>query len=172
VNLQKYLQSKGGSLLVNNRTKDKPEVKTLLEANAQWIASPAGQSPYCTRLCAPFVSRSMQIICVRLVANGMAIISPPPPLPNPPSNTQITELGSHLQLSSSKLHTKSRSQGLVKVCKVLIDFSISQNWRRNVTLCSPCWRQTRPWRKSLPPFSRATPSLAAFSSTAAPFSQT
>ncbi len=46
-NLQKLLESKGTYLLVNNRTKDKSEVKTVLDAGAKWVDSPAGGAyPY------------------------------------------------------------------------------------------------------------------------------
>jgi hypothetical protein len=42
-NLQKHLKSTGSCLLVNNRTKNKAEVKTVLDAGARWVGSPAGE---------------------------------------------------------------------------------------------------------------------------------
>lgn len=41
-NLQKHLKNSGKTLYITNRTKDKPEVKKLLDAGATWVDSPKG----------------------------------------------------------------------------------------------------------------------------------
>ena len=61
LNLQQYMKDNGKALLITNRTKEKLEVKKLLEAGASWVETPAG------RVTAFFKPSSFTIIPVAIL---------------------------------------------------------------------------------------------------------
>lgn len=70
-NLQKYLKSTGSCLLVNNRTKDKPEVKTVLDTGAQWVDSPAGEKTPLRQKDGTFMHRSLHASQLRKLSGEL-----------------------------------------------------------------------------------------------------